>query len=159
MWENSGHSSLPENGLIVCFPSEKSAWRFWEEVHLLWNMKMMENHSFMLSANLMFLSAQLGSNHSLCTKPKVWSLSLAVQKIVIDFDWLLLWEGFASSLSSACVPPLLVAEGMGELQSVSWWTPVYCCILAAVCLLWNAIILKGMWYRNFIYFEFEKCKF
>lgn len=53
----------------------------------------------MTSANLMLLSVQLGTNHSLCTNPKVQSISLAVQKIVIDFDRLLLQEGFARSLS------------------------------------------------------------
>lgn len=99
VWENSGHSGLPQRGLIVFFPSGKSAWRcFWEEVHLLWNMKRKEKHHLMPSANLMF-SAQLGNNHSVCTKPNVWSLSLAVQKIVIDFDRLQLWEGFVRILS------------------------------------------------------------
>lgn len=152
VWENCGHSSLPQRGL-----TEKSVWRHFWGVHLLWNRK--KKHRFMPSANLMLFSAQLGNNHYLCTKPTVWSLSLAVQKTLLDFDRLLLWGGFARSLFSACVPPLLVAEGMGELHSVSWWTPAYRCILAAVCLLWDATILKGIWYRNFIYFEFEKCNF
>lgn len=57
---------------------------------------------------------------SLCTDPKVQSISPGVKKIVIDFNGLLLQEGFATSLSEARVAQLPVSEGMGQLQSVSW---------------------------------------